>query len=143
MTANARVRGDKDGVVTLAFQRVFAVYGHKITSTSDNYGMSCPCSMCRPGCSPSRASNPPIGKPCFQTCNDTWTQIRRTSQALSTPERQKASDLRKHCARGGTRTAFQPLQILGIRENMRNPEQFEGCTKQSETKSVDNVRRLP
>jgi hypothetical protein len=34
---------------------------------------------------------------------------------------------------------FQALKTLGIRENMRIPEQSEGSTRQSETKSVDNV----
>lgn len=30
-------------------------------------------------------------------------------------------DLQKHCARGGTRIAFRPLQALGTGENTRNP----------------------
>jgi hypothetical protein len=61
------------------------------------------------------------------------------SQALSTQKNEKASDLRKHCARGGTRTTFQPLQTLGTRENMRNKGQSEGCLAQYEAKSVDIV----
>jgi hypothetical protein len=34
------------------------------------------------------------------------------------------------------------LKTLGTSENMRNPEQSEGSTRQSETKSVDNVHTL-
>jgi hypothetical protein len=42
-------------------------------------------------------------------------------------------------AQGGTRTTFRALQTLGTRENMRNPGQSEGTTRQYETKSVDIV----
>jgi hypothetical protein len=51
----------------------------------------------------------------------------------------EASDLRKYCARGGTRTAFQPLKTLGTPENIRNPSQSDRCTTQSGAKSVDIV----
>ncbi|MDR6417639.1 hypothetical protein J2808_004408 [Pseudarthrobacter sulfonivorans] len=42
-------------------------------------------------------------------------------------------------ARGGTRTAFQPLQTLGTRANISNPSQSNRNTAQSEAKSVDTV----
>ena len=42
-------------------------------------------------------------------------------------------------ARGGTRTAFQPLQTLGTRGNMRNPARTDPSTTQSEATSVDTV----
>jgi hypothetical protein len=61
------------------------------------------------------------------------------SQALSTAKRQKASDLRKHCARGGTRTTFLALQTLGTPENIGNPSNSDRCTTQSEAESVDTV----
>ncbi len=38
---------------------------------------------------------------------------------------QPAPDLRKHCARGGTRTRQSPFQTLGSRGNMRNPAQSD------------------
>jgi hypothetical protein len=52
---------------------------------------------------------------------------------------QKATHLRKHCARGGTRTAFSALKTLGTRENMRNPKQYGSSTSRSEAQSVDDV----
>ena len=55
---------------------------------------------------------------------------------------QKAPDLRKHCAQGGTRTAFPPLQSLGTPGIMRNPDRSDRCTAQSEAKSVDIVHTL-
>ncbi len=61
---------------------------------------------------------------------------------LSTVRGQPAPDLRKHCARGGTRTAFRPLKTMGNRENVRNTKESEDCTRHSETKSVDNVHTL-
>lgn len=42
-------------------------------------------------------------------------------------------------ARGGTRTGFQPVRILGSRGNMRNPSQSGRCTARSEAQSVDTV----
>ncbi|MGY4544450.1 hypothetical protein ACVWY0_004395 [Arthrobacter sp. UYNi723] len=42
-------------------------------------------------------------------------------------------------ARGGTRTAFQPLQTQGSRGNMRNPARSVPHTTQSEARNVDNV----
>ena len=54
-------------------------------------------------------------------------------------EAQWASDLLKHCARGGTRTAFQPLQTLGTPENIPNPSQSGRCTARSEAQGVHNV----
>ncbi len=71
-----------------------------------------------------------------------YTTYAESRQALSTLEGQKALDLRKHCARGGTRTTFRALQALGTPENMRNPKKFEGCTAGYEAKSVDNVHTL-
>jgi hypothetical protein len=71
-------------------------------------------------------------------CYFPQTQTPR-SQALSTVIRQKASDLRKHCARGGTRTAFQPVQIVGTPENISAPSQSGRYATQSEAKSVDSV----
>src|SRR4029453_13982190 len=41
-------------------------------------------------------------------------------------------------AREGTRTPFPPLKTPGTRENMRNPKQFAGDTRHSDTKSVDS-----
>ena len=52
---------------------------------------------------------------------------------------QQASDLRKICARGGTRTTFQSLKTPGTRENIRNPGRSEACTTRSEPKSVNIV----
>jgi hypothetical protein len=78
----------------------------------------------------------------YETSGEEWaahSPQNLNSQALSTVEGQKAADLQKHCARGGTRTAFPPLQTLGTRENMRNSGESEGYTRQSETESVDNV----
>ena len=46
------------------------------------------------------------------------------------------SDEGECCARGGTRTAFQPLQTLGSRGNMRNPARSDPGTTQSEAQSV-------
>jgi hypothetical protein len=63
----------------------------------------------------------------------------RGPQALYTRQSKNPSDEGKRRARGGTRTAFQPLQTLGTRENVRNPKQFEGCTGDSEAKGVDIV----
>ena len=42
-------------------------------------------------------------------------------------------------ARGGTRTAFPPLQTLGNPENIGNPAQSGTGTTQSKTQSVDIV----
>ena len=42
-------------------------------------------------------------------------------------------------ARGGTRTAFQPLQTLGSRGNMRDQARSGRCTTQSEAQFVDSV----
>jgi hypothetical protein len=42
-------------------------------------------------------------------------------------------------ARGGTRTAFQPLQTLGSPGNMGNPARSDLCTTQSGAQSVDIV----
>jgi len=71
-------------------------------------------------------------------CYFPQTQTPR-SHALSTVIRQKASDLRKHCARGETRTAFQPVQIVGTPENISAPSQSGRYATQSEAKSVDSV----
>ena len=60
-------------------------------------------------------------------------------QALYTLNAEEATDLRKHCARGGTRTAFQVLETLGSRENMRNPKQSDGCSGQYAAENVDTV----
>ncbi|WP_426977263.1 integrase core domain-containing protein [Pseudarthrobacter sp. O4] len=49
-----------------------------------------------------------------------------------------ASDLRKHCARGGTRTGLQPWQTLGTLENIPYPAQSGRCTTRSEAESVDS-----
>ncbi|MET3176741.1 UNVERIFIED_ORG: hypothetical protein ABIB52_004616 [Arthrobacter sp. UYCu721] len=38
-----------------------------------------------------------------------------------------SSDLRKHCAQGGTRTGLQPLQTLGTPGNIPNPNQSDRC----------------
>ena len=56
-----------------------------------------------------------------------------TRQKLKT-----ASDVGKR-ARGGTRTAFQPLQTLGTRGNIRIPTRSDTCTTQSDAKSVHIV----
>jgi hypothetical protein len=69
----------------------------------------------------------------------TCTSMNSRSQALSTVKRQKASDLGIHCARGGTRTAFPPLQTQGTPGNIRNPARFGPHTTRSEARSVDNV----
>jgi hypothetical protein len=42
-------------------------------------------------------------------------------------------------ARGGTRTAFQPLQTLGSPGNMRNPARSDPHTTQSDAQSVHSV----
>ena len=55
---------------------------------------------------------------------------------VSTPNGEKAPDLRKHCARGGTQTAFPPPQTLDSRGNIRNPGESGPGTTQSETQSV-------
>jgi hypothetical protein len=62
-----------------------------------------------------------------------------TSQALYTVRSQNLSELRKHCARGGIRTAFHPLQKLGTPENIRNPAEFGRCTAQFDALSVHLV----
>lgn len=54
-------------------------------------------------------------------------------------KQRKTSDLRKYCARGGTRTVFRALKALGTRGNMRNWKQSEDCVTRSEAKTVDNV----
>ena len=58
---------------------------------------------------------------------------------VHTKKHQKAADLRKHRARGGTRTGFQSLQTLGSRRNIGSPGQSGTGTAQSETQSVDTV----
>jgi hypothetical protein len=42
-------------------------------------------------------------------------------------------------ARGGTRTAFQPLQTLDSPGNMRNPARSDPHTTQSDAQSVHSV----
>jgi hypothetical protein len=54
-------------------------------------------------------------------------------------EAKNVSDLRKHCVRGGIRTAFHPLQKLGTPENIRNPAEFGRCTAQFDALSVHLV----
>jgi hypothetical protein len=61
-----------------------------------------------------------------------WTLFTRTNT-------KKAPDLWKHCARGGTRTGFHPLQTLDSRRNIRNPGQSGTGTAQSAAQSVDTV----
>jgi hypothetical protein len=51
----------------------------------------------------------------------------------------RAPDMGKR-ARGGTRTAFLPLQTLGAPENISNPSQSGISTIQPEAQSVDNVQ---
>ena len=57
----------------------------------------------------------------------------------------QAPEQGKHCARGGTRTGFQPLQTLDSRQNTRNPAQSGTGTgtgtgtAQSVTQSADTV----
>ena len=53
-----------------------------------------------------------------------------------------ASDLRKRCARGGTRTGFQPLNSRHSPENLRNPAQSGNSTTRSEAQGVHIVHTL-
>ena len=55
---------------------------------------------------------------------------------MSTPNGEKAPDLRKHCAQGGTQTAFPPPQTLDSRGNMRIPAQSGTGTARSEAEIV-------
>ena len=55
---------------------------------------------------------------------------------------QKAPDLWKHCARGGTRTGFQPLQTLNSPGNIANPAQSVASTTRSEAQGVHIVHTL-
>jgi hypothetical protein len=61
------------------------------------------------------------------------------SQALYTLNGQQASDLRKHCARGGTRTGFHALTTRHSPNNIRNPVQSGTSTTRSEAQGVHNV----
>jgi hypothetical protein len=64
-------------------------------------------------------------------------------QGQRTPVKAKIpSDEGEHRARGGTRTAFQPLQTLGTPENIRNPSQSGRCTAQSEAQGVHIVHTV-
>jgi len=49
------------------------------------------------------------------------------------------SDEGECCARGGTRTAFQPSQTLGSHGNMRNPARSNPSKGESDAQSVDIV----
>lgn len=61
---------------------------------------------------------------------------------MSTHKSKNPSDEGICCARGGTRTVFQPLKTLGKSENMQNPEQSEVSKTRSRAESVDNVHTL-
>ena len=61
---------------------------------------------------------------------------------VHTKKHQKAADLRKHCARGGTRTGFQPLNFRRSPANIANPGQSGTSTTQSEAQGVHIVRTL-
>ncbi|MCB5275903.1 hypothetical protein BJG92_03457 [Arthrobacter sp. SO5] len=54
----------------------------------------------------------------------------------------KAPDLRKHCARGGTRTGFQQLNFRRSPENIANPARFVTGTARSEAQGVHIVHTL-
>ena len=58
------------------------------------------------------------------------------------PKTKQACDLRKHCARGGTRAGFQPLNFRHSPENLRNPAQSGTSTTRSEAQGVHNVHTL-
>jgi hypothetical protein len=58
------------------------------------------------------------------------------------PKTQQAPDLQKHCARGGTRTAFQTLNFRYFPENLRNPAQSASGTTRSEAQGVHTVHTL-
>jgi hypothetical protein len=66
-----------------------------------------------------------------QGAESVYAYTPKIRQALSTAKGQKASDLPKRCARGGTRTRFPALSVLGSGGNMWNPGQSGGCTGQS------------
>ncbi len=55
------------------------------------------------------------------------------------PKGQPAADLRKHCARGGTRTGFQALQTLDNPGNIPKPKQSGSSTTRSDTQGVHIV----
>ncbi|MET3952521.1 hypothetical protein ABIB29_003384 [Arthrobacter sp. UYEF36] len=55
---------------------------------------------------------------------------------VHTKSTQKAPDLRKHCARGGTRTGFQPPNFRHSPENLANPAQSGTSTTRSEAQGV-------
>jgi hypothetical protein len=85
-------------------------------------------------------SNKGMRYPATETAtNQKWAPKGPIKGDLCTVRGPKAPDLRKHCARGGTRTAFQPLQTLDSRPNIRNPGQSSTGTAQSVTQSVDTV----
>jgi hypothetical protein len=65
-----------------------------------------------------------------------------TQHELCTLRGPQAPEQGKHCARGGTRTAFQPLQTLRTPENIPNPSQFGTGTDESAAQGVHNVHTL-
>ena len=62
--------------------------------------------------------------------------------SLSTTRGPQAPEQGKHCARGGTRTGFQPLNIRHSPENLRNPAQSGTSTTRSEAQGVHIVHTL-
>jgi hypothetical protein len=59
---------------------------------------------------------------------------------LSTRKKhKKGPDLQKHCARGGTRTGFQPLHTRHTPENLRTPAQSGTSNTRSEAQGVHIV----
>lgn len=68
-------------------------------------------------------------------------QIRKKESETSSVVMLQAANkpMNSHVARGGTRSAFQPLQTQGSPENIGDPSQFRTITTQSNGHTVDNV----
>jgi hypothetical protein len=72
---------------------------------------------------------------------DAWHHKVKTAQGRTVPALE-TPDLRKHCARGGTRTGLQPLNFRHFPENLRNPAQSATSTARSEAQGVHIVHTL-
>jgi hypothetical protein len=68
----------------------------------------------------------------------TSDQRRDCAQCAHEKNTKKALDLGKHCARGGTRTGFHPLNFRHSPENLRNPASG-ASTSRSEAQGVHIV----